>query len=314
MREEPVFIVLNAGSGRGDTEKRRAAVQHVLEEADRRYEMFVVDDSRQLPAVAQRAVELAQQQQGIVVAAGGDGTINTVAQAVLKSGQPFGVLPQGTFNYFSRTYGIPADITEATKVILNGTVQPVQVGLVNDRVFLVNASLGLYPQLLEDREAYKKQFGRSRLVAVWAGIMTIVRGYSQLVIQLDHEDKVQVVRTPTLVVDNNVLQLATLGISEASALRQGQLVAITLRPVGTLAMFGLLLRGALGQLGEAENVLSFAFTRLTVRLWHPYGRRRLKVAMDGEVTWLRMPLVFEVAPIPLQLLVPTREATRADPA
>ena len=314
MREAPVFIVLNPGSGRGDTERRRVAVQHVLEEADRQYELFVVDDLRQLPTMAQRAVELAQRQQGIVVAAGGDGTINTVAQAVLKSGQPFGVLPQGTFNYFSRTYGIPTDITEATRVTLNGTVRPVQVGLVNDRVFLVNASLGLYPQLLEDREAYKKQFGRSRLVAVWAGLRTILRGYSPLVIQLEHEDKAQVVRTPTLVVDNNVLQLTELGIAEASALQQGQLVAITLQPVGTLAMLGLLLRGALGQLGEAETVLSFAFKRLTVRLRHSYGRRRLKVAMDGEVTWLSMPLVFEVAPTPLLLLVPTLDAARADQA
>jgi diacylglycerol kinase family enzyme len=314
MREDPVFIVLNAGSGRGDAERRRAAVQHVLEGAGRRYALFVVDDPRQLPAVARRTAELAQQQRGVVVAAGGDGTINTVAQAVLKSGQPFGVLPQGTFNYFSRTYGIPADITEATRVILNGTVQPVQVGLVNDRVFLVNASLGLYPQLLEDREAHNKQFGRSRWVAVWAGIRTILRGYSQLVLQLDHEDKAQVVRTPTLVVGNNELQLANLGIAEASALRQGQLVAVALRPVGTLAMLGLLLRGALGQLGEAENVLSFAFRRLTVRLRHPYGRRRLKVAVDGEVTWLGMPLVFQVAPTPLPLLVPTREAARADQA
>jgi diacylglycerol kinase family enzyme len=191
-------------------------------------------------------------------------------------------------------------------------VQPVQVGLVNARLFLVNASVGLYPQLLEDREAYKKQFGRSRLVAVWAGIMTIVRGYSPLVLQLDHEDHAQVVHTPTLVVGNNELQLAALGIPEVSALRQGQLVAITLRPVGTLAMVWLLLRGALGRLGEAEDVLSFAVNRLTVRLWRPYGRHRLKVATDGEVTWLRLPLVFEVAPTPLLLLVPTPEAAQAD--
>jgi diacylglycerol kinase family enzyme len=43
--------------------------------------------------LAQRAVEQARQQQGVVVAAGGDGTINAVAQVVLKSGCPFGVLP-----------------------------------------------------------------------------------------------------------------------------------------------------------------------------------------------------------------------------
>ena len=74
-----------------------------------------------------------------------------------------------------------------------------------------------------------------------------------------------------------------------------------MRPVGSLAMVWLLLRGALGRLGDADNVINFAFDRLTVR---PYGRRRLKVAMDGEVTWLDIPLVFQVAPHPLQLLVP----------
>jgi diacylglycerol kinase family enzyme len=313
-REDPVFIVLNISSGRGDAQVRRAAIQSVLEEAGQRHQFLVVDDTRQLPVVAQRAVELAQHQQGVVVAAGGDGTINTVAQAVWKSGWPFGVLPQGTFNYFSRTHGIPADPTEATKALLHARVQPVQAGLLNERVFLVNASLGLYPQLLEDREAYKKQFGRRRLVAVWAGLMTILRTHRQLVLQLEHEGKARTVRTTTLVVGNNVMQLEQLGIPEAGALQQGQLVAITVRPVGSLAMVWLAVRGALGQLGEADNVRSFAFKRLTVRLRHPYGRHRIKVAMDGEVTWLSWPLVFTVAPTPLRLLVPIRDAGRVDEA
>jgi diacylglycerol kinase family enzyme len=313
-REDPVFIVLNVGSGRGDAEVRKATIQGVLEEAGRSHEFLVVDDPRQLSVVTRRAVELAQQQQGIVVAAGGDGTINTVAQAVWESGRPFGVLPQGTFNYFGRTHGISEDLTEATKGLLRAKVQPVQLGLINGHVFLVNASLGLYPQLLEDREAYKKQFGRSRLVAMWAGLVTLLRERHQLAIQLEHAGKAQTVRTTTLVVGNNVLQLEQLGIPEAGALQQGQLVAITVRPVGSLAMVWLLVRGALGQLGEAENVRSFAFKRLTVRLRHSYGRRQIKVAMDGEVTWLSLPLVFEVAPTPLLLLVPSRDVVGADGA
>jgi diacylglycerol kinase family enzyme len=310
-RENPMFIVLNAGSGRGDVQAKKAAIQGVLEEAGQHHEFFIIDDSRQLSTTAQHAVELAQQQQGIVVAAGGDGTINTVAQAVLNSGRPFGVLPQGTFNYFSRTHGIPSDITAATKALLNATVRPVQVGLVNNLVFLVNASLGLHPRLLEDREAYKKQFGRSRLVALCSGLLTILREHHQLIIQLEHEGKIQITRTSTLVVGNNMLQLEQIGIPEASALQQGQLAAIMVRPVGTLAMLWLLIRGALGQLGAVENVVSFAFERLTVRPWLPYGRRRIKVATDGEVIWLRTPLVFEVAPNSLLLLVPTGDAVRA---
>jgi diacylglycerol kinase family enzyme len=252
--------------------------------------------------LAQRAVEQAQQQQGVVVA-GGDGTINAVAQVVLTSGRPFGVLPQGTFNYFSRTHGIPLDTAAATRALLDAVVQPVQVGLLNDRVFLVNASLGLYPKLLEEREAYKQQFGRHRLVAVWAGVVTLQRAQRPLRLRLEHAGEVRVMRTSTLVVGNNPLQLQQLGLPEARAVQQGQLAAIAVRPVGPLAMVGLLLRGALGRLGDADHVVNFACERLTA--W-PYGRRRLKVAMDGEVAWLDAPLVFRVAPHPLPLLVPAR--------
>jgi diacylglycerol kinase family enzyme len=302
--ERPFFIVFNPGAGSRDAATMEATIRGVLEQAGRRYDIWRVEAPRQLPVLAQRAVDCARQQQGVVVAAGGDGTINTVAQVTLHSGCPFGVLPQGTFNYFSRTHGIPLDTTEATRALLEGMIRPVQVGLLNDRVFLVNASLGLYPKLLEDREAYKQQFGRRRLVALWAGVMTLLRVHRPLRLRLEHAGEVRDLRTSTVVVGNNPLQLQQLGLPEAQAVQQGQLAAIVVRPISPLAMAWLLLRGALGQLGDADHVVHFACERLTVR---PYGRRRIKVAMDGEVAWLNTPLVFQVAPNSLQLLVPTRD-------
>jgi diacylglycerol kinase family enzyme len=304
-RASPFFIVMNTSAGSRDAAVTEATVRGVLAQAGRRHTLWRAHDPRQLPMLAQRAVKQAQQQQGVVVAAGGDGTINAVAQVVLKSGCPFGVLPQGTFNYFSRTHGIPLDTAEATHALLHASVRPVQVGLLNDRVFLVNASLGVYPQLLEEREAYKQQFGRHRLVAVWAGVVTLLRAPRPLRLRLEHAGEVRVLRTATLVVGNNSLQLQQLGLPEARAVQQGQLAAIAVRPVGPLAMVGLLLRGALGRLADADHVVNFACDRLTV--W-PYGRRRLKVAMDGEVAWLSPPLVFQVAPHSLPLLVPTRDS------
>ena len=101
---------------------------------------------------------------------------------------------------------------------------------------------------------------------------------------------------------NNALQLQQIGIADA-ALEQGALVAITLRPVGTLKMLALMLRGALGQLGEAREVFSFPCERLVVRPAR-LGRREFKVATDGEVIRLRAPLLFRVSPQPLMLLKP----------
>jgi diacylglycerol kinase family enzyme len=274
----PLFIVLNVSSGIDDVVKTRESIEGVLTEAGREHRLQVVADSTRLHDIARQTVEAARARGGVVVAAGGDGTINAMAQAALGSGCSFGVLPLGTFNYFSRTHGIPADTADATRLLLTARAYPVQVGLVNDRVFLINASLGMYPELLEDREAFKKKFVRTRLMAVVAGVVTVLHHHRQLRLCIEHGGSTRQMRTPTLFVGNNRLQLEQAGIAEAPLLAQAQLAAITLRPMGTLTMLWLALRGAFGQLGEAESVTSFAFRRIVVRPAMPYGTRRLKVA------------------------------------
>ncbi len=300
----PLFIVFNIGSGHGDAAEARAVIDQACADAGRELQVMVVEDPQRITDLAREAVRRATQANGIVVAAGGDGTISAVAQATLGSGCAFGVLPQGTFNYFSRTHGIPADIAQGMQVLLRETAQPVQVGLVNNQVFLVNASLGLYPKLLEDREVWKKQLGRSRLVAFGAGLVTLLRGYRNLRLRIEVHGETRDVVTPTLFVGNNALQMEQLGFPEARAIDAGELAGMTLRPVGRLSMLWLLLRGALGKLGEADQVLNFSFRRLTVQRSRAFGARRMKVATDGEITWLTLPLEFRVSPEPLLLLRP----------
>jgi diacylglycerol kinase family enzyme len=304
----PLFIVFNVGSGHGDADAARAAIDNACAEAGREVHVTVVDNPERIGEVAREVVARAKQAKGIVVAAGGDGTINAVAQATLGSGCAFGVLPQGTFNYFSRTHGIPADTAQGMQVVLGEAAQPVQVGLVNDRVFLVNASLGLYPRLLEDRETWKQQLGRNRWVAFGAAINTLLRGTRNLHLEIEVHGKTRDVKTPTLFVGNNALQMEQLGFAEARAIDEGNLAGMMLRPVNSLAMLGLILRGTLGTLGDAEQVLHFPFKRLTVRRTRGFGPRTIKVATDGEIRWLELPLEFRVSPEPLLLLRPAAPA------
>ncbi|MFY2764272.1 diacylglycerol/lipid kinase family protein [Arenimonas sp. MALMAid1274] len=299
-----LHIVINAASGSHDGEQTIATIAGILDEAGRAHQFLRIDDPSRISEVAAEAVRHAKQDQGIVVAVGGDGTLNAVAQAVLGSGCVYAVLPQGTFNYFGRVNGISQDIEVATRALLRGQVEPVQVGRVNGRVFLVNASLGLYPQVLQDREAAKKQMGRSRWVALFSGLRTLLSHRRQLQLDIETAGQRRSVRTPTLFVGNNQLQLERIGIAEEAALEQGRLAGVMVRPTGTWSMLGLALRGALGRLGDADNVESFAFRRLTVQ---PRGQRRSKVAIDGEILWMTPPLVFDVSPEPLSLLAPRPE-------
>jgi diacylglycerol kinase family enzyme len=300
----PLYIVCNAGSGAGDAHDARQEIKEVLSAAARRHEFILIEDPRQLPEVAGRAAEAAVRSNGAVVVAGGDGTINAIAQAVLPTLRPFGILPQGTFNYSSRAHGIPLDTTEATRALLMASLKPAQVGLVNERVFLVNASVGLYPELLQDREQYKRQYGRRRSVALWAGLMTLLREHRSLTVELEHEHGREIMRTPSIFVGNNSLQLEQVGLKEAGDVQRQRLAAVIVQPVSTAKLVWLGLRGMLGRLGDDDSVRDFAFRSMTIRPLGSSTRRGMKVAVDGEVVWLQPPLQFTVAPQPLMLMVP----------
>lgn len=298
------YVILNRGSGSADADAHREQIASVLGADGRRCEFLLPTRGERLPMTARRAVALARQHRGVVVAAGGDGTINAVAQAVHGSDCPLGVIALGTFNYFARVHGIPQGAEAGARALLHAQCEPVQAGLVNDQLFLVNASLGLYPQLLQDREAYKRQLGRSRTVAMIAGIATLLREFRQLRLEIKTDGTTRHLRTPTLIVVNNQLQLERLGFAEADALQHGQLVGIAIKPIDSGAMLGLLLRGLLGSLGEAKHVMSLPLRNLTVR---PLARRRIKLAVDGEILRMTTPLVFTVAPQPLLLMKPRPE-------
>jgi diacylglycerol kinase family enzyme len=246
-----------------------------------------------------------------VVAVGGDGTLNTVAQAAHSAGCAMGVVPQGTFNYFARSHGIPADQTEAAGLLLRVAPAPVQVAGINDRVFLVNASLGLYPELLEDREAYKARFGRSRWVAFVAACATLLRAQRRLRLHIEMGGTVRDMQALTLFVGNNRLQLQQFGAEPEDTLAgtpgAGSIAALMLRPIGTLSMIRLMLHGAMGTLGEAQSVERFEFHHMVVRPTLAPGRRLVKVAFDGEVMKMRAPLDFHVLAKPLYLLKPQRD-------
>lgn len=307
----PLQFVINVASGNNDPADTRQAIEAALKSSGRAGQLLFTHPD-QLAAVSHQAAAVAGATGTAVVAVGGDGTISSVAQAAHAAGCVMGLLPQGTFNYFARTHRIPTDASEALQALLTYSPVPVQVGRINDRVFLVNASLGLYPELLQDREAYAERYGRSRLVALWSTLATLLGTHRQLRLRIECDTRTREVRTPTLFVGNNRLQLEQMGLQEAPALDRGCIAAVMLRPIPTPTMFWLLLRGAIGTLGEADTVESFAFHRMIVKSRLAWGRHAMKVALDGEVCWMHSLLEFSVSPQPLYLLKPGAAAGAAD--
>jgi diacylglycerol kinase family enzyme len=307
----PLQFVINAVAGSSDAQTKGEVINAALRAGARRGDLLYCSFG-ELAGVAQAAAAKAIATRTAVIAVGGDGTLNTVAQAAHAVGCALGVVPQGTFNYFARTHGIPVQPAQAARLLLEWAPSPVQVAAVNDRVFLVNASLGLYPDLLEDREAYKARFGRSRWVAFVAACATLLRAQRQLRLHIETAGTARDVQALTLFVGNNRLQLQQFGAQPPDTIAgtpgDGSIAALMLRPIGVWSMIRLMLHGAMGTLGEVQSVERFEFEHLVVMPTLRPGHRRVKVAFDGEVTRMRAPLVFRVLAQPLYLLMPPRDA------
>lgn len=303
MQPIPSFdVVMNAGSGRTEAQARQACVERVLREGGRQAVIRLVRHPRDLPRQIAAAIAAARASGGAVVAAGGDGTINAVVQRVLETGLPFGALPQGTFNFFGRNQGLSEDIEVAARGLLDAELREVPVGLVNDRVFLINASIGLYRRLLQDREQFKRQLGRSRLVAMWAGLNTLLRPHPRLELCLRGDDGERKEQVLSFGAGINRLQLEQLGLPEAEAAERGHLLGFMLRPQGRLALLGVALRGLSGHWQNDSHAEAFVFDELLVQPTR--SRHSLRVALDGEVERMRPPLRFGVSDTRLRLLVP----------
>lgn len=313
--EAALLFVINASAGAVEVDAKRAVIEAALAASGRKGELLTCE-TVELPRVAAEAAAKALARGTAVIAVGGDGSLNTVAQAAHAAGCAMGVIPYGTFNYFARTHGIPTEPAEAARLLLDWQPVPVQVAAINDRVFLVNASMGVYPELLQDREAFKARFGRSRWVALVAACATLLRAQRRLRLQIDLGDTLREVKTLTLFVGNNPLQLQQFGAEPADTLAgtpgDGTLAALMLRPIGTLSMLKLMLHGAMGTLGEAAGVEGFEFQQMVVKPTLSPGRRELMVAFDGEVARMHAPIAIHVLDKPLYLLKATGAAGTAE--
>ncbi len=312
-----LLFVINAAAGGLDIDAKRAVIEAALAARGRKGELLVCRPA-ELPRVATQAAAAALARRTAVVAVGGDGSLNTVAQAAHAAGCAMGVIPYGTFNYFARTHGIPTDPAAAALLLMNARPMPVQVAAINEQIFLVNASLGVYPELLQDREAYKARFGRSRWVAFVAGCSTLLRAQRRLRLHIEMGTLVRDVQTLTLFVGNNRLQLQQFGAEPEDTLAgtpgHGSMAALMLRPIGTLSMIGLMLHGAMGRLGEAAGVEGFEFQHMVVNPTLTPGRSEAVVAFDGEVAQMRPPIDIRVLDKPLYLLQAMGAAGSADSA
>ena len=236
----------------------------------------------------------------IVVAAGGDGTVNGVASGLFGTPAMLGVLPLGTLNHFAKDLHIPLDLEMAVATIAAPRVVSIDVGQVNDRVFLNNSSIGIYPSIIEARDALRR-LGHRKWPAFALATFRVLRRYRGVNVRIGTGDRQSVWRTPFVLVGNNEYELDGIRLGSRARLDGGRLFTYLAPRVRTRELPMLVARALLGYGKE-----SGAFEIVSApELWiHTPNARLIHVALDGEITMMTTPLHYRTCPGALKVLLP----------
>jgi len=235
----------------------------------------------------------------LFVAAGGDGTINAVIQPLVHSDAILGVIPVGTYNHFAKDLGIPLPWREALEVVVSGATKPVDAARVNERFFVNNVSMGLYPEHVARREEKGRDYSRwkARLLAAFATLQK----YPHIAVTLESEHHQEAIRTHVLMISNNSYDLSRLGIeAPRRALEEGRLSVYWLPHVPRLTLMRFVAHYLAGRVHEAPGFRSFRTSRVKLQS----SKNHLHLGIDGEVATMETPLVITIVPQSLSVKVP----------
>lgn len=262
-----------------------------------RAEVTIAHSGEQIASAARSAREHGAP---VVVAGGGDGTINAVAAELVDSDTALGILPLGTLNHFARDAGIPLALDEAVGVVASGRTRKVDVGEVNCHIFLNNSSLGLYPAIVQERNKQQRRFGRSKwFAALWATVAAL-RRFLFLHVHLTAGGRELACRTPFVFIGNNEYRMEGLSPGGRTALDQGKLSLYLAHNPGRLSLLRFAFRALFGRLAQARDFDVLLVENMTIQT----RRRHLRVATDGEVRTMETPLSYRVRHAALTIIAP----------
>lgn len=290
-------IFVNASSGPtardvGDVRARIAALcaRHGLEADVREVE----------PSCIVEAVRDAAGRGDAIVIAGGDGSVGAAANALAGTGTPLGVLPLGTLNHFATDLGIPADLDAAVGVLAQRHVRRVDVGEVNGRTFVNTSAVGIYTDVVVDRDRQRRERGRGKWAAMAVAALRAATRYRRQRLTITADGRRWEHRSSLVFVGNN-----------RYALRFPHLAARERLDGGTLCLFAIdghgwrLLRlAALMLLGRGRDAHDLRRVDGVRELVIGSRRDRLTVALDGEVDAIETPLRYRSRPGALTVLAP----------
>ena len=293
----PITILLNRGGAAVAADPQIGAK---IDDAFKAAGLEVEVESVEGGGCEVRCRAIAERGDQLLVVGGGDGTISAAASALIGTETSLGILPLGTLNHFARDLGIPTELAEAARLIARRPERRVDVAEMNDRIFINNSAIGLYPLMVVDRDAQQRRLGRSKSLAmIVASIRTLARFRHQR-LTLTVNDEKERVDTPLLFVGNNDYRIDIGAPGQRERIDDGRLSVFVMRKKTRRSFIAATLR-ALFNRARADDMVQIENVE---RLRVSSHRSSLAVSLDGEVAHAKPPLDYKIRKKALRVIAP----------
>lgn len=284
-------IIVNPAAGR----RNRTLLDRVVE----RLRASGSDVTVELTQAAGHATALARAaarrgEADVIVAAGGDGTINEVARGLLGQGVPLGILPLGTANVLAVEIGLRPRAEEISSMLLGGPAELVGTGLVDGEIFLLMAGIGFDGVVVHGIDPrLKRLWGKGAFV--WSGLKAWAAGPGRDIrLVADGREK----RAAWAIVTNARNYAGPFILAPDQNITQPGLTLFLLHDASRFGFVRFLVALALGRVGKLRSVEMLPVRHVDVTA--PAG---LEVEVDGDARG-HLPQAIEQGTQFLRLVVP----------
>ncbi|MDR3498985.1 MAG: diacylglycerol kinase family lipid kinase [Parvibaculum sp.] len=286
-----VHIILNPVAG-----ARRPGLLHAVIERLSQAGVLVTVEETTGPGDATRLARAAVDRgnSDVIVAAGGDGTINEVARGLLGQGVPLGIVPLGTANVLALELGLRARAGDIADMLLSGPAHLIGTGLVEGRIFLMMVGIGFDGVVVHRiNPVLKRLFGKGAFV--WAGVKEWTKGPGRDIrLIVDGREK----RAAWAIVINGRYFAGPHVLSRGGDISQPDLTLFLFKNGGRFALIRYLIALGLGRVERLSDV-----EVLPMRMAHFFGPEGLEVEVDGDERGY-LPQTIEQGTHFLRLVVP----------
>lgn len=225
-----------------------------------------------------------------IVVGGGDGSVRTVAQILGETNIPLAIFPVGTYNHFAKDLKTPEKFSDLLQLIRDNKVKQVDTGMVNEQIFINNASVGFYTAMVKEREKYLEMAPKSKLWKIMLNVLNLFKKFPTYKVNVEINGKQLTYNTCLFFVGNNLYSMEASNFGVRETLTEGVLGVYTLKCTSRYQVLKLVFNLVVNRRAFKDY---FEFFK-TVNFSVDSRLKSFSATLDGEVVRLQLPLKFSI--------------------